>query len=259
MARERIKIGVTDSGFGGLSVLSELSNTIPEADYIYYGDLLNAPYGNKPPEQVYGFLDEISQFFLGRGVSAIVVACNTATSVAINKLRKKYSVPIFGMEPAIKPAALENPDQTIAVLATPLTLKEEKFMSLGKSLEKHATLKPIPCDGLATIIDTGDIEKAREYLQPIFKNLEEEKIDLVVLGCTHYVLVKSLFYDWNKNVKLYDGNKGTANHVRRTIIPLPIEGECKLDLFLNGGREEDFEIAYNYLNNQNTNERNYVK
>ena len=259
MARERIKIGVTDSGFGGLSVLSELSNCIPEADYIYYGDLLNAPYGSKPPELIYSYIDEICNFFMGHGVSAIVLACNTATSVSVDKLRKKYPVPIFGMEPAIKPAVLENQDQKIAVLATPLTFREEKFMRLGDALEAHTILKPVSCEGLATIIDTGNIEKARDYLKPILKNLEEEKIEILVLGCTHYVLIKSLFYDWNPNVKLYDGNKGTANHVKRTLIPLPMEGESKLDLFLNGGKEEDFEIAYNYLNTENTTERNYVK
>jgi glutamate racemase len=179
--------------------------------------------------------------------------------VAVSQLRKKYHIPIFGMEPALKPAVLENPDQKIAVLATPLTLREEKFMRLGTSLEAHAVLKSVPCDGLATIIDTGDIDKAREYLQPILKNLEEEKIDILVLGCTHYVLVKSIFYDWNPNVKLYDGNQGTANQVKRILIPLPIEGDSKLDLFLNGGKEEDFENAYNYLNMENTTERNYVK
>lgn len=259
MARERIKIGVTDSGFGGLSVLSELSNTIPEADYIYYGDLQNAPYGSKPPEQIYSFIDEICKFFMGQGVNAIVLACNTATSVSVDKLRKKYPVPIFGMEPAIKPAVLENPDQKIAVLATPLTLREEKFMRLEKSLEAHTILNSVPCDGLATIIDKGDLEAARDYLKPILQKLTEEKVEILVLGCTHYVLVKSIFYDWNPNVRLYDGNKGTANHVRRTLIPLPIDGESKLDLFLNGGKEEDFEIAYKYLNTENTTERNYVK
>lgn len=259
MSNSRIKIGVTDSGFGGLSVLSELSNIIPEADFIYYGDLLNSPYGNKPPEDVYNFIDEICQFFIAKDVSAIVVACNTATSVAIHKLRKKYHLPIFGMEPAIKPAVLENPDQKIAVLATPLTLKEEKFMRLGEALAAHTILKPIACDGLATIIDSGDLTKAKEYLEPIFKNLEEEKINIIVLGCTHYVLIKSLFYEWNKNVKLYDGNRGTANHVRRIVTPLPQNGESKLDLFLNGGTEEDFELAFKYLNNQTQTERNYVK
>lgn len=259
MPKERIKIGVTDSGFGGLSVLSELSNTIPEADFIYYGDLLNAPYGNKPPEQIYSFIDEICKFFLGQGVNAIVLACNTATSVSVDKLRKKYPVPIFGMEPAIKPAVLENPDQKIAVLATPLTLREEKFMRLEKSLAVHTILTPVPCDGLATIIDKGNLEEARDYLKPILQNLTEEKVEILVLGCTHYVLIKSLFYEWNPNVKLYDGNKGTANHVRRTLTPLPNDGESKLDLFLNGGTEENFEIAYKYLNTENTTERNYVK
>ena len=259
MSDTRVKIGVTDSGFGGLSVLSELSNVIPEADFIYYGDLLNSPYGNKSPDQVYTFIDEICRFFISKEVSAIVVACNTATSVAIHKLRKKYHIPIFGMEPAIKPAVLENPDQKIAVLATPLTLKDEKFMRLGEALEAHTILKPIPCDGLATIIDSGDMDAARKYLQPIFKDLEEDKINNIVLGCTHYVLIKSLFYEWNPNIKLYDGNRGTANHVRRIITPLPNEGESKLDLFLNGGTEADFELAYNYLNNETTTERNYVK
>jgi glutamate racemase len=254
-----LKIGVMDSGFGGLSVLNELSKKMQSADLIYYGDLVNSPYGEKSKEEVILFVEQSIQFFLEKSVDAILLACNTATSVSADYLRKKYSVPIFGMEPAIKPAMLENPNEKIAVLATPLTLKEKKFLDLGKSLEQKNRLYPIACENLSKLIDQAKFSEIEIYLKPILQDLMNQKINTIVLGCTHYVLIKNLFLSSNPFLKIYDGNLGTVNHMEKTLVPFPLEREPKLDLFLNGGNESDFEIAFTYLNNNLQNEGNYVK
>lgn len=255
-----------DSGFGGLSVLNELTEVIPEADYIYYGDLANSPYGTKEPDTVIRFCDEICQFFLQEEVSAIVLACNSATSVAAEFLRKKYPVPIFGMEPAIKPAITENPGKRIAVLATSLTLKEKKFQALCRQLNstddvfhEDSLIKPVGCDGLATLIDKGDIAGSAWFLSPILSSLKEEGINTLVLGCTHYILIKPLFYDHDLEIKLYDGNRGTANHVRKNVVILPSDRDSKVELYLNGGTEDDFNLAYHYLSMGKDERKTYVK
>ncbi len=259
MNKNFLKIGVMDSGLGGLSVLNELSKKIPSADLVYYGDLANSPYGEKNKDEVISYVDEICKFFLTKNVEAILLACNTATSVAVDLVRKKYSIPIFGMEPAIKPAILENPNEQIAVLATPLTLKEKKFLELGKILEQENQIYSISCKGLSKLIDHANFYEIEIYLKPILEDLKIRKINTIVLGCTHYVLIKNLFLNYNPYFKIYDGNKGTVNHIEKTLIPLPIEREASLDIFLNGGTEKDFEIAYTYLNNHLHNEGNYVK
>lgn len=246
-----MKIGVMDSGFGGLSVLNELINSLSGIDYVYYGDLKNSPYGTKSPEEIIKLTDEICKFFITKGTDAILVACNTATSAAIHALREKYRIPIFGMEPAIKPALLENPDKEIAVLATPLTLKEEKYSKLLNDLAAVHRVYPVACKELASIIDSGNVIKAKEYLEPIFDELKKRGIKNIVLGCTHYVLIKPIYYDINSDIKLYDGNAGTVRHIIRSLKPGGAKNETQLELYLNGGTENDFERAYNFLNTRN--------
>jgi glutamate racemase len=252
-------IGVMDSGFGGLSILEEISSEIPGANFIYYGDLLNSPYGTKSASTVREYVQSIVRFFLGNGTKAILLACNTATSVSVQYLREEHEIPIFGMEPAIKPALIENPDSQIAVLATSLTLKEDKFESLGKTLGAKDKIVPYNCDGLASLIDREDFGEARKFLDPIFSDIASKGIKSIVLGCTHYVLIKPIFKNWNPDIKIYDGNKGTVNHIKNVLKVPEIERETKIEMYLNGGTEEDFEIAYRYLNSANREETNYVK
>ncbi|MDX1961488.1 MAG: glutamate racemase [Leptospiraceae bacterium] len=258
MKKSRFVIGVMDSGMGGISVLNELATEVSSCDYIYFGDLANSPYGNKDREQVLKFVENSISFMTEKGANAVVLACNTATSAAVAHIRANHSFPIFGMEPAIKPAIEENPNEKVAVLATSLTLKEEKFSTLGKTLNAGEKLFPINCDGLATLVDREDIAGAREFLLPIFENLEKEQIQTIVLGCTHYVLLKPIILEWNKNVKIYDGNTGTTRHVKSSLGVSSEDRESRIDIFLNGGTEYDLEIATRYLN-LNPKEERYVK
>lgn len=255
---EYIKIGVMDSGFGGLSILEDLSSYFPYSDILYYGDLLNSPYGNKPTQKVLELVIDIVNFFLSRNVNAILLACNTATSAAVGYLREQHEIPIFGMEPAIKPALLENPNEQVAVLATSLTLREEKFENLGKKLNATHRIVPYNCDGLATLIDKEDLISARKFIQPILKDIQEKRIHSVVLGCTHYVLIKDIFQELAPNVKFYDGNRGTVRHMYNTLKPQNTERDADLDIYLNGGTEKDFEIAFRYLKHSKKEIKQYV-
>lgn len=252
-------IGVMDSGFGGLAVLSELANANPGADYIYYGDLINSPYGIKTTAEVILLTENVVQYFIHEKVDAILLACNTATSAAALELRSRYSIPIFGMEPAIKPAVLENPKKPIAVFATSLTLKEEKFNKLEKSLGAGHVLHPINCDGLAALIDKEDISGCIDFLDPILLELKEKNIHHFVLGCTHYLLIRPLFYRYDRSIKIYDGNLGTIRHITNCLAIPEVDRESRIELILNGGNEPEFQIAYRYLNYNPREETRYVK
>lgn len=255
------KIGVMDSGFGGLSVLSELVREYPQADYIYYGDLINSPYGDKSRDTVVHLTDEIVKYFIQESADAILLACNTATSAAAVELRSRYSIPIFGMEPAIKPAILENPKKHVAVFATSLTLKEEKFSRLEKSLQAGNVLHPINCDGLSTLIDKENISGCIEFLNPILKDLKEREVHIFVLGCTHYLLIRPLFSYYDGNLIIYDGNSGTIRHIGQSMNlgEGDVERQSRIELVLNGASEKEFEIAYRYLMANPREETRYVR
>ncbi|MCE9500187.1 MAG: glutamate racemase [Leptospira sp.] len=243
------RIGLIDSGMGGLSVLKDISISLGDSEYVYYGDLHNSPYGGKTPEQVIKFTTEAVEYLLTLEVNAVLVACNTATSVSIKTLREKYPIPIFGMEPAIKPALLENPGKRIAVLATPLTLKEEKLNMLEKSLNAEELIIRVECEGLATLIDKGEMKQAEEFLKPKLESIISDGVDIIVLGCTHYVFLKRFINIFYPKLKVYDGNSGTVAHIKSSLqIEGDPESESKLDLYFNGGSEIDFDIAQKYLN-----------
>lgn len=145
-----MKIGFFDSGIGGITVLYDTVKILPDEDYIYYADTLNVPYGPKPKDEVKKYIFSAIDFIIGQGVKAIVIACNTATSVAIEELRSKYSIPIIGMEPAVKPAIEKNKDlnKRILVTATALTLKEEKLQNLIYKLDNEHIVDLLPLPGL---------------------------------------------------------------------------------------------------------------
>ena len=169
-------IGFFDSGVGGLSVMRESIAIMPNENYIYFGDSKNAPYGTKSLEEVRKLTFDAVEFLLMKNVKAIVIACNTATSAAIEDLRNKYTdIPIIGIEPAIKPAISLNKEGNIIVMATPMTLRENKFKELMNKLDDKGNLVPLPCAGLVEYIEQGilegdDLESyLKEKLNPYLK------------------------------------------------------------------------------------------
>ncbi len=221
MADKSMPIAVMDSGIGGATVLRELIKVMPNEDFIYFGDSKNAPYGTKTAEQVLELTVANAEKLFERGIKGLVIACNTATAAAAHHIRQEHrDIPIIGIEPAVKPAALDKENPTVIVMATPLTLKQEKFMTLLHRYTDVANIIPLPCPGLAELIEAGDFDSERihEYLRKIFEPFNREKIDSIVLGCTHYPLITdAIKHEFNRDVTIFYGGEGTARHTKRRL------------------------------------------
>ena len=220
MACKEDYIAVFDSGVGGISVLRQLHAIMPQERFLYYGDSANAPYGTRPTEQVRQLVLEVAQKLMDRNVKALVVACNTATAAAIDLLRETWPDRIIvGIEPALKLAARQYPGGTVGVLATPVTLREEKFRHLVEATSNHCQVVPLPAPGLVELVEHGkaDSDAARQLLAPLLQPWVG-KLDALVLGCTHYPFARNAISDTiGKNVTLLDGGEGTAQQTRRRL------------------------------------------
>jgi len=214
-------IGLFDSGVGGISVLKEAVNILPNEDFIYFGDSANAPYGTKKIEEVQNLSFKAVDFLLNKGVKAVVVACNTATSAAIEQLRQRYvGVPIIGIEPALKPAVELGNKGKILIMATPMTLAETKFNKLMKAYKNEADIEPLPCAGLVELIEAGklDGEEMEQFLKIKLEPFQDGNIAAIVLGCTHYPFVKKQIISvLHREVAIIDGSEGTAKQLKRQL------------------------------------------
>lgn len=214
-------IAVFDSGMGGISVLRELVSIMPNENYIYFGDSKNAPYGTKSKEEVRKLtMDHAAELF-EQGAKGLVVACNTATSAAVARLRELYpQIPIVGIEPAVKPAVNCKEQPRVLVMATPMTIREEKFRKLMARYEDRADIIPLPCPGLMDFVERGDLdgEDLQKYLTELLYEFKEEKVDAAVLGCTHYPFVREMIQKTlGKEVRIFDGGAGTAREMKRRL------------------------------------------
>lgn len=212
------KIGVFDSGLGGLSVLHTIRQIMPNESLIYIGDSRNAPYGTKEKSEVLDLSKQVCDTLISKDVKAIVIACNTATSAAVNELRTMYDIPIIGMEPAIKPA-LRQTEGKVLVLATEMTLKEEKFQQLVDSLEEgHRVIKkPAPEWVQLVENDMSDLDHVQNEVDGFLEKVAE-RIEAVVLGCTHFIFLKPYIKAYYKDkVEIFDGNMGTALQLKNLL------------------------------------------
>lgn len=212
-------IGVFDSGVGGISVLKSLVDELPGEDFVFFGDSANAPYGEKPVERVLELSRAIVDDLISHGAKAIVIACNTATSAAAAALRAEYpDLPIVGVEPALKPATLAPRHGRILVMATPVTLRLDKFHKLAEKWGSDSEVIGVPCVGLASRIEKGDLD-APDLLDLIEGLVGQYRgtVDSVVLGCTHYPFVKRQIRAVLGDVPLFDGAEGTARRTRSLL------------------------------------------
>ncbi len=213
-------IGVMDSGVGGISVLRELVKLLPGEDFLYYGDSAHAPYGTKEVSEVVEHTLNAAEFLLKKGSKALVVACNTATSVAIPVLRETYSqIPVIGIEPALKPAVLSKEHPRVLVMATPMTLEQEKFCNMMNFYSTEANIIKVPCPGLVEFIEAGllDGPELEAYLNDRFAPFDPKSADGIVLGCTHYPLIRSKIAALFPNATVFDGGEGTARQTKRRL------------------------------------------
>jgi glutamate racemase len=258
-------IGFFDSGVGGISVLKKAVNVLPQEDFIYLGDSKNAPYGEKSLEEVKELTCKTTKILIDKGIKALVIACNTATSAAIEDLRIAYpNMIIIGMEPALKPAVQLKRAGKILVMATPTTLSERKFSDLMSKFRDKAEIESVPCPGLAELVESGKVkgEEVHIYLKERLAQYSVDKISSIVLGCTHYPFVigelKKVIADFGHSSRIVDtevavtaedntddifiidGNFGTSMQLKRKLIEdgiLKKEGIGKVEILNSLGEK----------------------
>lgn len=209
------KIGVFDSGIGGVTVLKECINLVPDFEYLYYSDSLHNPYGDKSTDEVKKFAKNIVDELISNGCKIIIIACNTASAIAVEYLRESYSdIQFIAIEPAVKLAYDCSHDGTL-IMATKGTMDSEKFKNLYDKYH-HDNFYLLSCVGLANLIENGNREKILKYLRDNL-SFYAGKVSNVVLGCTHYPLIKREIIDVLGDVTFYDGSYGVAKQLSRII------------------------------------------
>ena len=224
-------IGIFDSGVGGLSVLREIRNQYPGEDLIYIADQIHVPYGTRSRKQVLEFSEGIIRFLIQEGVKIIVLACNTASAVALAHLRKKYpDLPFVGMEPAVKPAAEETSTGVVGVLATPTTFQGDLYASTVEKFARGVKVLQDTCPGLVDQIESGKVDhpRTREILQKALDPMLEQNVDKVVMGCTHYPFVIPIIEEIvGDQVRVIDPAPAVARQTGRLLesFNLEVNGE----------------------------------
>ncbi|MDQ0198222.1 glutamate racemase [Neobacillus ginsengisoli] len=248
-----MRIGFFDSGIGGITVLHQALKYLPNEDYIFYADTLHVPYGEKPKEEVREYIFNAVDFIANQGVKALVIACNTATSIAVEDLRQMYNFPILGIEPAVKPAVqnCEGKRKKVLVLATNLTLREEKFHNLVKSIDHHDIVESLPLPGLVEFAENFEFreEKVVPYLREKLSSFDLKQYGTIVLGCTHFpYFTKSLKKLFLEEVDIISGSIGTAKNLMRILEAKNQinDGTGDILYFKSGYKVEDKESLSNY-------------
>lgn len=221
MNKEQGPIGVFDSGLGGIGVLRHLVRLLPQEDFIYFGDSKNAPYGVHGRVRVLQLSRDCWAHLQAQGCKALVVACNSATSASIEELRRDFpQVPIIGIEPALKPAVQSFDHPNVLVLATEITLFEQKFHNLMESYVERANIVTLPAPGIVPLVEAGKVDgqEILDYLTGLLAPYSHLRFDSVVLGCTHFPFVQgaiaqALGYD----LAFFDGAEGTAKETKRRL------------------------------------------
>jgi glutamate racemase len=236
-------IAVFDSGVGGISVLRHLMRHLPGERFLYYGDSANAPYGSRSTEEVRNLtLAAAEKLTTEYPIKALVIACNTATAAAVIQVREKYPhLIVIGIEPALKVAADNFPGGRIGVMATEVTLREEKFDILLHRFDEECTITKIPAPGLVQLIEAGkvDTEETEDLLRQILAD-HIGKLDALVLGCTHYPFAaRAISRVLGNQTVLLEGGDGTARETRRRLAEADLleEGEGEIRI-LNSAQDE---------------------
>ena len=232
-------IGVFDSGVGGISIWKEIHQLLPNESTIYLADSINAPYGQKSKQDIINLCVKNTELLLENGCKIIVVACNTATTNAIKHLRKTYDIPFIGIEPAIKPAALNSKTKAIGVLATKGTLSSDLFYNTTELYSENITIIEQVGVGLVELIESGNIDSNEmtdlltKYLTPMIK----ENIDHLVLGCSHYpFLIPKIKNIIPENISIIDSGKAVAKQVQSILnqkSTLGINNNSKHEFYTN--------------------------
>ncbi len=233
-------IGVFDSGVGGLSVLHHIRQTLPHERLIYVADSGHVPYGDKTPAYIEQRSHTLTRFLIGQGADAIVIACNTATAAAVASLRSQFSIPIVGMEPAVKPAVAATQSGVVGVLATIGTLESARFAALLGRYGEEVEIVTQGCPGLVEQVERGELDspQTRELIERYTAPLLARGADTLILGCTHYPflapLIRAVVGD---NIALIDTGAAVARQLQRrmqTELPARLPGDGTAQFFTSG-------------------------
>lgn len=210
-------IGMMDSGVGGISVLRTAVDFLPHENFIFYGDNANAPYGIKSTDEIRRLCKQAIDHLLDQDVKALVIACNTATSAYAAILREQVRLPVIGMEPAVKPASLARSGGKVLALATRATLSLDKFSRLMQHYGEGVI--PLEGKGLVELVEGGMAESdaADRALEQIFAPYMDQKIDGIVLGCTHYPFLRRRIEAFFPHTQIFDGREGTVRQLKRKL------------------------------------------
>ncbi len=256
MSAKEDYIAVFDSGLGGISVLRHLRRLMPGERYLYFGDSANAPYGSRSTEEVRMLtLAAAERLLTSKPLKALVLACNTATAAAVKELRRTYpDLIVIGIEPALKVAADHYPGGRIGVMATDVTLREEKFDLLLHRFHENCSVAKIPVPGLVQLVEAGkaDSPETEDLLRSLLAPYVG-KLDAVVLGCTHYPLAAAAISRvLGETVVLLDGGEGTARETRRRLAQAGLLEEGSGELIMENSRPDSglISLAYDLLNQE---------
>ena len=253
-----MKVGIFDSGLGGLTVVSSIQKVFKGAELFYIADTAYAPYGAKTVEEILNRCDSIAKYLLEKyGIEALIVACNTATSAAIKHLREKFPfLIIIGTEPGIKPAILNTKSSHVGVLATPATLKGDKYQLLVNELSniKEVTLYEQACIGLVEQIEKGEIEtpKTFDMLEKWLESMKKNGVDTIVLGCTHYPLVDNVIRKvMGNDITLIETGNAIANRLKLLSEEKGHKNEGNLEIKVFHTGEINKQMIEKILENKN--------
>ena len=243
-----MRIGFFDSGIGGLPVLRQALAVLPTDVFVYYADTLHAPYGVKPKADVAAHVLAAADFLAEQRIHALVLACNTATAVAVQTLRERYPFPVIGMEPAVKPALMQSTGKKIMVFATSLTLRESKLETLIANLGQGHRVVRRALDRLIPFAEAFDFDSrdVRDYLAGHLADVRWSEYESVVLGCTHFLFFRSLIQDCaGPDIRLLDGNQGTVSQLERVLKPMRAQAvpdvrgtSPRVTFYASGNKEE---------------------
>jgi glutamate racemase len=251
-----MKIAFFDSGIGGLTVLHEALKILPSEQYIYFADSDNAPYGIKTSQEIRELVFDAVEFLIKQDIKALVLACNTATSVAVKELRATYTLPIIGMEPAVKPALKTAEHRKTLICATQKTLEEDKLKELIQNLNAESKVEQLSLQNLVVFAEKFEFQlpEVKKYLSDCFASVNWTAFDSVVLGCTHFSyftdIIRSLL---PAHVRILSGNEGTVRQLQRIVaMNTDTERTC-IEYYISGKKADarHFDRYFNLLNKSN--------
>ena len=237
-------IGIFDSGVGGLSIWNEIHQLLPMESTIYLSDSKHAPYGPKGKEAIINLSIKNTESLINQGCKLIVVACNTATTNAIDTLRKNYPIPFIGIEPAIKPAALQSKSKAIGILATKGTLSSQLFHETSQLYSSDLLVVEQVGNGIVELIENGALysDEMKHLLQSYLQPMLDAEIDCLVLGCTHYHFLTPILKQLlPKHVKIIDSGKAVAKQTKAVLesnVLLNTEASVERNRFYTNGEEK---------------------